>query len=49
MSIDVLQDHLLLLERLEAVHPDIAGGCIKHTIDRRGQVSATAFPLALCL
>jgi hypothetical protein len=48
VGIDVLQDHLLLLQRLEAVHTDVAGGGVEHTVDRRGQVPAPAFPLAPC-
>ena len=45
MSIDVLQDHLLLLRRLEAVHSDVAGRGVKHTVDRCRQVPAPPFPL----
>jgi hypothetical protein len=40
MGIDVLHDHLLLLERLEAVYPDVTGGSIENTVDGCGQVPA---------
>src|ERR1700733_13645403 len=46
MSIDVLQDHLLLLQRLEAVYPDVAGRGVKHSVNRCGQVPAPSFPVA---
>src|SRR6516165_3328002 len=38
VCLDVLQDHLLSLERFEAVHADIARGCVQRAVDRRGQV-----------
>jgi len=44
MSIDVLQDRLLLLQRLEAMHPDVASRGVKHSVNRCGQVPAPSFP-----
>jgi hypothetical protein len=46
VGIDVLQHHLLLLERLEAAHPNISSGSLDHAIDRRGQVPAPALAFA---
>jgi hypothetical protein len=43
---DVLLDHLLLLERFEAVHADIAGGRVQRAVDRRRQVPVPCLALA---
>jgi hypothetical protein len=35
VRVDKLQDHLLLLKRLEAAHADVPGWCVEHPIEGR--------------
>jgi hypothetical protein len=49
VGVDVLQDHLLLLQRLEAVAADVAGRGAKYSVYGSRQVPAPALSIATWL
>jgi len=44
--LDVLEDHLLLLEWFETMHTDVAGRRVQHPVDRCGQMPVPCLALA---
>lgn len=46
MRVHVLQDHLFLLQRLEAADSDVPSGRFQHPVDGCGQVPAPPLSLA---